>query len=528
MKVFRSLQFLAVLFVVLAASLTFIGISSVEASTCEPNTYYVDATNGLDTNDGTCSDKAWKTIAKVNSSSFSPGNTIKFKKGETWKERLTVPSSGTSGAPITFTSYGEGEKPIIDGDNTATYGIYSNDKSYVTIDGFIIKKLGKTLDATYAVYIIRGTDNIVENCDISEVYYATNPMLGGSATAWEGQRGYGIGVYNSSNVKILNNTVRDIGATAIHLSAGSGVQVIGGEIYNNEITNFNVGIRIALSNGTAGTGYKDVKIHGNYIHDFGNYYYCTNWHRDGIHIFARPDAMVLIENVEIYNNYFTDNAPSPSGGTAWIYIEYGCVNFNIHHNVMQSAPGYHSIRILGKLADFPIFPRNHIIAHNTMYCHPNSPMYGVGVDISRSPGIKMYNNIIDSDKNIYSIDGDSLSGFESNNNLVYDVSGGDSFVVNSVWYTFAELQALGYDTASIYGQATFEGSPAADAHDPMVFKLKNTSLGINTGKISGFGSDKDGVSIPQGIAPDIGAYEYVGAFVSDTTPPSAPANLVIQ
>jgi len=36
-------------------------------------TYYVDATNGKDSNTGLSPSTAWKTIAKVNASRFTPG-----------------------------------------------------------------------------------------------------------------------------------------------------------------------------------------------------------------------------------------------------------------------------------------------------------------------------------------------------------------------------------------------------------------------------------------------------------------------
>jgi hypothetical protein len=41
-------------------------------------TYYVDATNGNDVNNGLSPEAPWKTIAKVNSSRFNPGDQILF------------------------------------------------------------------------------------------------------------------------------------------------------------------------------------------------------------------------------------------------------------------------------------------------------------------------------------------------------------------------------------------------------------------------------------------------------------------
>ena len=76
-------------------------------------TYYVDATGGNDSNAGTATGSAWKTIAKVNASSFSAGDFILFKRGETWREPLVVSSSGSAGNPITFGAYGTGSLPVL-------------------------------------------------------------------------------------------------------------------------------------------------------------------------------------------------------------------------------------------------------------------------------------------------------------------------------------------------------------------------------------------------------------------------------
>src|ERR1051325_9316956 len=83
-------------------------------------TYYVDQTGGDDTKDGLSQSISggtgpWKTISKVNASSFSGDDQILFKRGEVWREQLTMPSSGTSGHPITFSAYGTGALPKIMG-----------------------------------------------------------------------------------------------------------------------------------------------------------------------------------------------------------------------------------------------------------------------------------------------------------------------------------------------------------------------------------------------------------------------------
>jgi hypothetical protein len=83
-------------------------------------TYYVDVVNGNDTNAGTSPTTAWKSIAKVNSRSFGRGDQILFARGETWREELIVPSSGTPGADITFDAYGAGSKPVLNAADLVT------------------------------------------------------------------------------------------------------------------------------------------------------------------------------------------------------------------------------------------------------------------------------------------------------------------------------------------------------------------------------------------------------------------------
>jgi hypothetical protein len=49
------------------------------------NTYYVDCNAADDSKDGKSPGNAWKTINKVNISSFSAGDSILFNKGCTWR-----------------------------------------------------------------------------------------------------------------------------------------------------------------------------------------------------------------------------------------------------------------------------------------------------------------------------------------------------------------------------------------------------------------------------------------------------------
>lgn len=81
--------------------------------------YYV-STLGNDLNSGTSEDLAWKSLAKVNSFTPRPGDEILFRCGDEWAGTLVIRSSGTSGSPITYSSYGTGAKPKIYGSEKIT------------------------------------------------------------------------------------------------------------------------------------------------------------------------------------------------------------------------------------------------------------------------------------------------------------------------------------------------------------------------------------------------------------------------
>lgn len=124
-------------------------------------TYYVNQTGGSDSANGTSTGTAWKTISKVNGSSFSAGDSILLKRGEIWREQLTPPSSGIAGNPITFGAYGSGVAPIIYGRDVRIVNIT---KQYITFNGI-------TFDGTSVPYegikLVTGSSYIIiENCTI--------------------------------------------------------------------------------------------------------------------------------------------------------------------------------------------------------------------------------------------------------------------------------------------------------------------------------------------------------------------------
>ncbi len=80
--------------------------------------YYFSSSLGNDSRTSTQaknSSTPWKTISKLNSffGSLQPGDSVLFKRGDTFYGSITVNKSGTSSSPIVVAAYGTGNKPII-------------------------------------------------------------------------------------------------------------------------------------------------------------------------------------------------------------------------------------------------------------------------------------------------------------------------------------------------------------------------------------------------------------------------------
>ncbi|NCD72432.1 hypothetical protein [Mucilaginibacter agri] len=117
-------------------------------------TYYIDAVNGKDSFDGKSPATAWRTITKVNQTTFQPGNVILFKCGQSWTNRLHPLGSGTNGSPIVIGRYGDTtlRAPLIQGGGNNTSTIYLYNQAYweindIEVTNFSSTEEGQTLDA---------------------------------------------------------------------------------------------------------------------------------------------------------------------------------------------------------------------------------------------------------------------------------------------------------------------------------------------------------------------------------------------
>jgi hypothetical protein len=79
-------------------------------------TYFVDSDNGNDAYDGNAPERAWRSIERINATTFAPGDQIRLRAGSRWESVSLHPlGSGRFDAPITLGRYGEGPPPALHG-----------------------------------------------------------------------------------------------------------------------------------------------------------------------------------------------------------------------------------------------------------------------------------------------------------------------------------------------------------------------------------------------------------------------------
>src|SRR3954454_14419223 len=117
-------------------------------------TYYVSA-DGSDAHDGTSPGSAWATLDKVNAAALQPGDSVSFRRGDTFSGGVVLNQGGTSRLRVTLNAYGSGDRPIITGGMTRA--CVRVDGDFVTVDGLQAESCG------YAGFNVYGDHSAVRN-----------------------------------------------------------------------------------------------------------------------------------------------------------------------------------------------------------------------------------------------------------------------------------------------------------------------------------------------------------------------------
>jgi len=475
-------------------------------------TYYIDPSNGNDSNNGTSQGTAWKTISKVNLSSLNPGDNVLFKRGEILRETLIVPSSGSSGKPITFGAYGSGNMPVISGFDLIT-GWSTSGNSYVKYDlGMEIEGIDKTvtvlLDDSIRLQYNPDKDNLspgeyFHNSTDDDLYLRLPGDDDPSGHTIEAQIRHSSlestyqdfitvediyfegGVYGTYQWRgndqwtIQDCRFRYIGSHAIKLEGEGGagntnnlirrndIRYIGGSGIDEYIKPFSIRIDGGSNNNTFEYNQSvDSEYGAVFQTDSDSNIFRYNWFEcNG----EKNFTLINSDSNEVYYNLFIHH------GGNWDYIlqlSNGSLNNRIYNNTLRAT--------LDADADIGIW-----ITGN-------------------STGTHVKNNIIYSSARCLIVDSGSEVNAVLDHNCYYRSSPGALITWAGTDYTSEQFSS--YQRASGQDVNSFPDDPEFIDTDKDDLNLSIGSPCINEGVYVGLTQNFEGNYIPQGSAPDIGAY----------------------
>ena len=200
---------------------------------CDPNTYYIDFDSGNDSNDGLCSDSAWKhapgdpqVTGNAASAVVNPGFTVLFRGGVVYRGTVNIFDTASysgdgqyqDGSPGSWVELRSGhlegwgtERAVIDGEGARIIGIQvgswsaNSEVDYVRIEGLEIRNMASGTSSSGILYLNSNYCEIVDN-----VIHHISGALGAS--------GYGIEMdTNSGNCLIEKNEIYNVEEKAIEL-----------------------------------------------------------------------------------------------------------------------------------------------------------------------------------------------------------------------------------------------------------------------------------------------------------------------
>jgi parallel beta-helix repeat protein len=136
-------------------------------------TYYISASDGDDSRtvlQAQSPATPWRSLDKVNSffPNLQPGDSVLFKRGDTFYGVLTISRSGTAADPIVLSAYGTGGKPVISGLTTLS--------SWVSKGGGIYESATALPNTALNMVVINGKLQAMgryPNADVSNKGYLT-------------------------------------------------------------------------------------------------------------------------------------------------------------------------------------------------------------------------------------------------------------------------------------------------------------------------------------------------------------------
>jgi hypothetical protein len=200
--------------------------------------YYVDcsaSSNGTGT-----SASPWNSVAGVNGTTFTAGDSILFKAGTTCTGQLTPGGSGASGSNISMTSYGSGAKPIIDAAGATGAVIHLLNQQYWDIGGLELIDNASSPAYRSGVLAENSSGGVLNHIRVHDMYIHNIAGYGGgwySTNAGVGvQTDHTTPVSTWNDVVVENNTFDHVDRIAVAVTPdadGQGTGLTTGTVIRN-------------------------------------------------------------------------------------------------------------------------------------------------------------------------------------------------------------------------------------------------------------------------------------------------------
>lgn len=503
-------------------------------STIRGAIYFVDDTSGNDLNSGLSSRTAWQTLTKVSSVTFQPGDKILLKSGGSWLGQLELKGSGTDANPIIVDSYGQGNRPFINGDG------YNAAVLLHSVSGWEVNNLEIINDtnivrsgaATYRAGVLATTSSgyyshiYLRKLVIHDIYPQSGPFGYGihvEAASKQGGAGF-------SNVRIQDN---QISYTGYH---GIFVRTTGDKSMFN--TNIIISGNSCFHVGSAGmeTGHCDGVLVENNVATFSGAVVDSRQGIDGGDGFwCWYSRNVIVQS----NRFLSSRAPHDGCG---VHVDFNCTNVVVQYNLsMDNEGGF--VEILGNCSN-AVYRYNLSINDGWRvkgvegglqdgYLIWVSDYAGKGVPGVGSSNSKIYNNTIyvrPGISNFFLITPHSLNTSIQNNlfyicgHTTFADHGTNTVLQHNLW-TGNVPMGLPTDSGGIFADPQFAQVGGTNAAD---YLLSGTSPAIGAGVIipNNGGHDYWGNPLSPG-SPCIGANQrdFAGSGRQRQPPRESPVRL---
>ncbi|MFJ7934607.1 discoidin domain-containing protein [Sporosarcina sp. NPDC096371] len=571
MKSFRRIFCMMALLAVLQLPMqSLLFASTVQAEQMAGRDYYISSQNGNNNSDGKTAAKSWETLEKLKEVELQPGDRVLLESGSVFNDFIHLRNvHGTAENPIIITSYGEGNKPVINGNGQGVWyqdyvqgldnaghkkeGYVSStillyDSSFIEISQLEITNQSDDWDYMQSKseqlkqrMSRTGVAGIAQNSGTMEHIYLDNLYIhdidgnledkhmnnGGiqfNVSKPENEAETGIARYH--DIRITNNRIQNVHRSGI---------AVGYTYQHNQF------IKAEISDETASKyGHTEILIDGNYIQEAGNdaiviMYadrpvirnnvsdksgadlddgYPGYWMSFSAGIWSWKTKNALFE----YNEVFDTVGEGNGDGQAWDidYSDGTIYQYNYSHNNGGGA-------LLVCLTDSVNGTFRYNISQNDLKAF---------LTFQGNPLAKVYNNVfyVDGDRStrVHHPEPQKRGGVAYvANNIFYNASsnnpndewnpGNNKTFTNNLYYGYESIPAN--DQFAIVADPLFENAGKAPdsttgvAHPIEQFaayKLTKDSPAINKGAYIRNNATTDFFKQPIGLLPDIGVHEFDG------------------